>query len=340
MDGMNSFFRTLFVVGSLLCLCSHQAQGADTVKIRLATLAPKDSSFHKSLQSMGEKWKNLTGGAVSLTLFTDGSQGGEADMVRRMRVGQLQAALLTAPGLSQIEESVTGLQLMPMMFRNLEELEYVRTNIRPMLEKRFAEKGFILMFLGDAGWVRFFSKQQAVVPDDFRKLKMFVWSGDVSSSSIMKNIGINAVSLEQTDVFLGLQNGLIDTVPSIPVYALAGQFFNPAPHMLELNWVPLTGAAVISKKTWDQLAPAHRDAMVKAANEASDAITKRCRDESVEAVEAMKKRGLKVHVPTPAQIAEWEKFAEAVYPKIRGTVVRADMFDEVQRLLKEHRARK
>ena len=144
---------------SVMLMVGSTLRGADTVKIRLATLAPKDSSFHKTLQSMGEKWRTQTGGAVTLTIFTDGSQGGEADMVRRMRVEQLQGALLTAPGLSQIDNSITGLQLMPMMFRNLDELEYVRSSLRPMLEKRFAEKGFVLLFIGDAGWVHFFSKK-------------------------------------------------------------------------------------------------------------------------------------------------------------------------------------
>lgn len=82
----------LLLLGSLL-----DAPAAAPVKIRLATLAPKDSSPHKSLQQMGEAWKKSTGDQVQLTLFTDGTMGGEADMVRRMRIGQIQAAMLTAP---------------------------------------------------------------------------------------------------------------------------------------------------------------------------------------------------------------------------------------------------
>jgi TRAP-type C4-dicarboxylate transport system substrate-binding protein len=322
----------------LACALSGIVRAEDSIKIRLATLAPKDSSFHKTLLAMGEKWRNSTGGAVKLTIYTDGSQGGEADMVRRIRVGQLQAALLTAPGLSQIEESITALQLMPMMIRNFDELDYVRDQLLPMLEKRFAEKGFVILFLGDAGWVRFFSKHPAVRPDDFKKMKMFVWSGDTHSTEIMKNVGINAVPLEQTEILTGLQTGLIDSVPTIPVYALAGQFFNPAPYMLEVNWVPLTGAAVITKKAWDTIPESQRAAMKKAAVEAGEAIKKRSRAESDEAVEAMKKHGLKVQTLTPEQVTEWEKFGEVVYPRIRGDIVRADLFDEVQRMLKEYRA--
>lgn len=313
-------------------------RGADTVRIRLATLAPKDTSFHKSLQTMGEKWRQASGSKVALTIYTDGTMGGEADMVRRMRVNQLQAAMLTVAGLLQIDESVTALQLMPMMFRDFEELDYVRDRLRPLLEKRMLDKGFVVLFWGDAGWVRFFSKQPALRPDDYKKMKMFVWSGDTRSIQVMKAIGINAVPLEQTDILTGLQTGLIDSVPSVPVYGLAGQFYGPAPHMLDLKWVPLVGATVVSKRTWDAVPAAHREAMLKAATEAGNEIRTRSRAESEEAVAAMQKRGLKVQTLTPDVLTEWHKFAAEVYPRIRGKVVPEDVFDEVQRLLKDYRA--
>lgn len=311
---------------------------AEAARVRLATLAPKDTSFHKSLQLMGEKWRQSSGGAVTLTIYTDGTMGGEADMVRRMRVGQIQAAMLTVAGLLQIEDSVTGLQLMPMMFHNLEEFDYVREKLRPMLEQRFLEKGFVVLFWGDAGWVRFFSKQSAVRPDDYKKTKMFVWSGDTRSIEVMKAIGINAVPLEQTEILTGLSTGLIDAVPSVPVFALAGRFYDSAPNMLEVNWAPLVGATVIAKKTWETIPASNRDALRKAAAEAGEQIKARSRAESQESVEAMKKRGLKVQTLTPELEAEWYKFADGVYPRIRGKIVPMEMFDEVQRLLKEYRA--
>jgi TRAP-type C4-dicarboxylate transport system substrate-binding protein len=287
---------------------------------------------------MGEKWKKSSGGAVALTIYTDGTMGGEADMVRRIRVGQLQAGLLSVAGLLQIDESVTALQLMPMTFRDFNEFDYVSEKLRPMLEKKMEEKGFVVLFWGDAGWVRFFSKQPAVHPDEFKKMKMFVWSGDTRSGEVMRGIGINAVPLEQTDILTGLQTGLVDAVPSIPVYALAGQFYGPAPHMLDVNWVPLVGATVVSKKVWDTIPVAQRKDLLKAADEAGKQIRERARAESQEAIEAMKKRGLKVQTLDEKGLAEWRRFAEGVYPKVRGRVVPAEMFDEVQRLLKQYRA--
>ena len=119
---------------------------------------------------------------------------------------------------------------------------------------------------------------------------------------------------------------------------LAGQIFNAAPHMLEINWVPLVGSIVITHKTWDAFPAAQQEALSRAAKEATSQLETDSRQESENSVVAMKKRGLILHKATPEIDAEWRKAAEEAYPRIRGGMVPADMFDEVRRLLQEFRA--
>src|SRR3954471_18101354 len=90
-----------------------------TVRLKLGTLAPAGTTYHKSLQAMGEKWRKVSNGVVQLTIFPGGTQGSEADMVGLMQTGNLDAGLLTVTGLSEIEPTVTALHLMPMAFRSL-----------------------------------------------------------------------------------------------------------------------------------------------------------------------------------------------------------------------------
>ena len=52
----------------------------------------------------------------------------------------------------------------------------------------------------------------------------------------------------------------------------------------------------------------------------------------------MKKRGLKVQEPGPEVMEQWRKEAERTYPDIRGRLIPADIFDEVQRYLQEYRS--
>ena len=342
---MNGMTRREFAVGILtlggcaaLGLSSGVRAAEGPVKVRLGTLVPKGSSSYKLLQAMGEKWRQAPGGGVSLTIYPDGTMGGEADMVRRMRVGQLQAGTLTTVGLAEIEPAVTGLQNMPMMFRSLEEVDYIGEKLQPMLEKRLLEKGFVVLFWADAGWVRFFSKEPVLRPDDLKRTKLFAWAGNADAVDIYKEAGFNPVALETVDILPSLQTGLITAVPVPPFVALASQIDGPAPNMLDLNWAPLVGATVISKKTWDSIPRAGQEVVMKAAVEAGKLFKEHNRRESVESVEAMKKRGLTVHAISPQIEAQWRQAAEAFYPKIRGRLVPADICDEVAKLLKEYRA--
>jgi TRAP-type C4-dicarboxylate transport system substrate-binding protein len=327
--------RILALAGALALGLAAQAQEA--VKIRLGTLAPRGTSWHRSLLQMGEKWRAAQGPGSAFIVYTDGSQGGEADMVRRMRVGQLNAALLSVVGLTEIDDSVAALQKMPLVFRSWEEVDHVRDKLRPGLEKRFLEKGFVVLFWGDAGWVRFFSKEPAVRPADYRRMKVFAWAGDNPQVDIMKALGYQPVVLEISDILPGLQTGMINMVPSTPFYALVGQFYGHAPHMLEMNWVPIVGAVVVTRKAWESMSPAAQGALREAAEKTGAELRAISRRENEESVEAMKKRGLKVQALTPEIEAEWRAVAEQAYPFIRGRMVPAELFDEVQRVLREYR---
>lgn len=328
MFGMKRFWIMVFALVSLL------PAGAQT--IRLATLAPSRTSMHKSLEKMGAEWKKA---GVRLQIFTDGKMGGESQMIRRMRVNQIQASLLSVQGLTVIDESAKSVQLVPMMFRDLEEFDYALNQVKPIMEAKFEAKGYKVLFWSDIGYLRMFTTKRALRIDDMRKLRMYVWSGDTQTQKLMQTMRCRGVPLEQTELLTGLQTGMFDMITMPPVMALSGQIYRNANNMLNLNWNPLVGALVVNKKTWDRLPRSKRDQLMAAAKVAGDEIRAAGRRESLLAVKAMEKRGLQVNHPDAADIADWEKFATAMYPEIRGKIVDAKLFDALQAAVNEYRAK-
>ncbi len=310
---------------------------AQEQQLRIGTLAPKNSLYHRQLMTLGEAWRTAQGGGKYL-VFPDGSQGGETDMVRRMRIGQLQGGLLSVVGLREIEPSIAALQAMPLMFRSWEEVDYVREKMRPAMEKKFLDQGFVVLAWGDAGWVRFFSKKPARHPDDYKPMKFFAWGGEAEQQEIMKRLGYTPVPLETADILPAIQTGMIDAVPSTPYFALATQIYTSAPNMLDLNWAPIVGALIVTKKAWDAMSPAAQQAVRAAGAKAGAEIRAQARKEVDEAVAAMQKRGLAVNVPDAAQRQAWEALAGRLHPQIRGSLVPAATFDEVIGHLKNYRA--
>lgn len=332
------FFPTPAILAFLLAMLAPAASAAEAVTIRLGTILPSGTPQHLMLQELGERWRKDSDGAVKLTLFPDGRLGGEAEMVKKIRIKQINAGLFTVVGLSEIDPGVTGLQLMPLTFRTWAEVDYVREKLRPILEARLRAKGFEVLCWGDAGWVRFFSKAEVLTPDDVRKTKLFTWAGDELHIATMKATGFRPVPLETSDLLLGLNTDLINAAPLPPLTALAGQLYGPAPHMLEVNWVPIVGAAIVRTDIWEKIPAPQRARLRAAADETGEKLRTRGRLEDTEAVRVMAQRGLKVHTLTPAAAAEWQTLAADLTQRMRGTRVPVEIFDAVQKHLAEFRA--
>jgi len=328
-------------VALLLAVAASSLAAEAKFKLRVGTVAPRGSTFHQSFQSMGEKWKSAPGGGVELDIYP-GTQGGEPTIVRRMnpRVAQLDGAMLTAVGMQQIDHSVTALQLMPMMFQSWEEVDFTRERLRPRLEKTFLDKGYVVLFWGDAGWVRWFSKKPIIRPADLKPMNVFASSGDPQTVEIMKAY-YNPVVLEPDKILSSLQTDMINTVPIPPFLANFLQVSGQTGHMLDMNFVPVVGAMVITSRAWDKLPPETQAFLRQTSAEAGVEIRRNSRNEDTAAIATMQeKHHLKVHTLPPGVEKEWQQEIAKIYPKLRGTTVPADLFDEVQAALKEFRSGK
>ena len=321
----------------LLVLAPWGALAQQTV-IKLGTLAPDGSPWHQILLRIGERWRDISGGKVKLVIYPGGALGDEQDMVKKMRINQLQAVAVSGVGLGEIEKGVSCLQV-PMLFGSYAELDYVRERMAPRLEKSIQDRGYQVLGWADVGWVHFFTKTPVTRIDDLRRIKLFTWAGDTEEEELWKTNGFRVVPLAATDILTGLQTGLIEAVPTTPLYALLNQCFGLASNMTDIQWAPLIGATVVKKSVWDTIPEPQRQQMLDAAIQAGDNLRGGIRKMNDDAVAAMQKRKLNVVHADAAVVAEWRKQAEAIYPKLRGRTIPADLFDEVRRLHNEFQAR-
>jgi len=306
--------------------------------IKVATIAPEGSIYHRVLQEMGESYARASGGRGRFVIYPNSIQGTEADTVRRMRVGQLDASMLTVVGLTEIDRSAAALQFMPMMFRSWEELDYVREKLRPELEAKLAAKGFVALIWGEGGWVQFFTKNNIATPEQYRQGRIFTWSGDIEQASVMKSLGYHPVTIPLSDILPSLETGMIDTVPVAPLWALIGQFDRVTHYMLRVDWVPIVGATVMRRQTFEALAPEERSALLEAARKASETLRAHREEQDEESIRAMEARGLHVKPLTPELDRAWHAVAEQSWPQVRGAMVPAETFDEVRTLLAAYRS--
>src|SRR5438105_15816740 len=88
---------TLCMAAAVLAAPAARAQ-----TFKMGTVAPEGSTWHDALKRINEQWTTASNGSVKLKIFAGGVQGDEGDVVKKMRVNQLQAGAVTAIGLKDI----------------------------------------------------------------------------------------------------------------------------------------------------------------------------------------------------------------------------------------------
>ncbi len=312
----------------LVCaLAWTQVSAAQPVTVKMATLVPDGSSWHQALKEMAEEWKTLSGGQVTVRLYAGGTAGDDPDVVRKMRLGTLNAGLLTAVGVAEIDPSVYA-RGVPLLFDSAEEVYGSLETLRPGFEAKLAAKGFVVLSWADGGWIRFFTKKPVARPDDLRSLKLFTWAGDTETVELFKAARFNPVPLPSTELATALQTGLVEAFSAPPSVALLAQYFQQAKHMTDLPWGMLMGAVVVSKDLWAKV-PAELQGKLKASAEKAGArLREEMRSGEALDIEAMKKRGLTVVAVDEAAKAAWRQMLTEQLTKIRGPSVPAEAYDE------------
>jgi hypothetical protein len=258
-----------------------------------------------------------------------------------MRIGQLQGALLSVVGLREIEPSIAALQNLPLLFRSWDEVDHVREKMRPAMEQRFLDKRLRRARPGATPAGCASSRRSRRAPDDYKGMKFFAWGSEPEQQAIMKSLGYTPVPLETADILPAIQTGMINVLPSTPYFALASQVYGTARHMLEINWAPIVGALVVTQKAWDAMSPAGQQAAARGRRQGRRADARAgAQGGGRGGGRDGQARPQVVHRPNAEQMREWNALAEKLYPRIRGSMVPAETFDEVFTHLKAYRAGK
>ncbi len=320
------------IIGGMLALPGLASVSAgETVTIRMASLAPSGSSWDKVFQAWNNTLKQKTGGAVKFQFFNGGVAGDEKDVIRKMKVGQMDAAGLTSIGLGQIARPVTILQ-MPGLFASYEQLGKVRQKLAPDFEKLFADEGYRLVGWGDAGYGRVFSKKPILKPSDYKAVRPWVPRDDPSFPEFMKIVGANGVPLGIPEVFPALQTGMIDTIIASAIAAVALQWFRYVTHMSSDTNIAIVGATLVREDVYKTLPPDHQKALLETGKKAHEILISKVMAEDAKAYKTLLDRGMIEFNPlaTPDQAKQWKAANDEMLKRLTGRLWTKELLEKVK----------
>jgi TRAP-type C4-dicarboxylate transport system substrate-binding protein len=313
---------------------------AENVELRIATLAPAGSPWMAVLDKSAAEIKEKTDGRVTLKYFEGGQQGDERDFVRKIKLGQLDGAAVTAIGLSMIDESIRVLEV-PRMFENVEEVDYVADKMWPYFQKKFEKKGFKLNDRGEVGWAYFLSKTKVESIADLKGQKLWQWGDDRLVGAMFKKLGLNGVPLGVPEVDSSLTSGRITACYGSPVAAVALQWYTKVKFMTSMPMSYGIGATVVRIETIQKISAEDQKKVQEIGKAGSKKLRKVLRKANEDAKATMTRKGVTI-VNTPQSVVdEFTKSALEVQKElVKAGVYSQDELDMVLKYRDEFRAKK
>ena len=332
---MNCFKKSAACL-SLFILCAGTARAQTLVKF--ATLAPEGSTWMKAMRQFTVEASSRTGGRVKFKIYAGGVSGDEKDVVRKIRLGQLQAGGFTGVGLGEIAPEARLLDT-PFLFKNAKEIDHVYKALDADFRKIFESRGYVLLGWAEVGNVNIFSNIPVMKPQDLRNVKMWLWEGDPIAEAMFEALKVKPIPLSVMDVMTSLQTGMLNGVYGSPLSVIALQWFSRMKYVLSLPITNASGAAVMSKKTFDLLAKEDQKIIMELGGKHFRELTLQSRKDNEQSIAILKAKKLVFTEPAgPAVIAEFERAGQEARLSLTGKLYPKELLEKVESALKTFRA--
>lgn len=329
--------RSTLLIFALLCFGT--AQAAEQYVLKFATLAPAGTSWMNILDDWAKQVAHDSGGRLIFKMYPGGVAGDEPDVLRKIRFGQLQGGALSGHGIGLIYSPARVLE-MPFFFRDVQEIDFVRQRLMPDIDNGFRANKFEEIGWMEIGFVRFFSRKPINNLDDLRKCRVWMWQGDALAQAFFDASRIAPVPLSIADVYTSLATGLIDTVPSPPLAAIALQWFTKTTYVTNTPMLNAIGALVVDEGFYKKLPPDLQKLLKTSGTAIGERLIAETRKDNDKSIAVLKQNGFKFTM-NPEDLKEAEMLdmrdkAEAQLAK--SGYIPQDMFDRTRKLMEEYRA--
>ena len=255
--------------------------------------------------------KQLTQGRVKFKFYPGGVMGSDENVLRKIRIGQLHGGAVTMSTVSQSTSDSTIYGL-PFLFSDLDNAKEVRKTTDPILIKQIETDGFANFGFAQGGFTYMMSKEKINNFDDLRKQKSWVPEKSDVGLSVYRNVGVTPISLPLSDVLTGLQTGLVNTVITSPIGALALQWHTHVNYVVDFPLNYLTAILIIDKKVFNKLSEADQLIVREVMTKAYKKIDSQSKTDNENAREALINQGVKFVKLSSKDKAEWQKLGDVV----------------------------
>jgi TRAP-type C4-dicarboxylate transport system substrate-binding protein len=319
-------FKILFFLVSFSSLNLYAAQ-----QIKLAVLVPEGTTWGSSLRKLTKEVETVTGGEVNFKVYYGGVSGDEPDVLRKVRIGQLQGGIFTGKTLGDIYGDVRAMEVPFTFYGNQKKASGALTKLAPQFNQGLKSKGFVNLGFYEVGQVYVVSNKKVSSMSELKGIKIWSWEGDPLVGAMLESLQLVSVPLALPDVLSSLSTGIINAAYAPPLAILALQWHTKIKYLVDFPTAYSIGALLVSDKAWAKISPANQQKIlalsakfVKEANEKSVA-------ESEAAKAQLKKGGVEFVSFPEADYKAASAVRAQVLSKLKDKYISAKMLTELDK---------
>jgi len=320
----------------LIVMLAGQAQA---MRIKIATLSPEGSIWMEKMRAGAAELARRTDNRVRVKYYPGGVMGDDKAVMRKIRIGQLQGGAFVGGSLSNFYRD-NQIYSLPMFFRSFKEIDYVREHLDKRIMDGFETGGFVTFGIAEGGFAYVMSTVPIRTVEDMRRQKVWIPDNDSMILETVKAFDITPVPLSIADVRTGLQTGLINTVTTPPIGALALQWHTQIKYLLDEPFLYIFGVLAVERKAFLKMSPGDQKIFREIMGRVFEDLDRRNREDNIKALETLRKQGIEFVKPSGEALKQWFQDASEV-PKrlVKTDRLSQEMVDTLEGLLRDYRTK-
>lgn len=305
--------------------------------LKIATIAPDGTGWGDVFHNYADYVEKESGGRVNVVLYMGAIMGDEPDEVRKLRIGQIQGAVITLMGMGIIADDFKVLEL-PQLIMNFQESDYVLEKLTPVFRQILRERDLILAGWFEVGYVRIYTRIPINSIRDYDQTKFWSWAGEPVVEEALRILGVkNLFPLQLTEVLNSLKTGLVDSFIGSCLTIIPLQWYPETKYMSDFTYGYSPGAVVLDRKFFDQLPPDLQKIVLEGWRLFLPDLTRKVREDEEKACRGLKERGLIENPSSPELLREVRARAVEVQDRLAGKHYPLPLLQKLRETLNEFR---
>ncbi len=320
----------------LIVMLAGQAQA---MRFKIATLSPDGSIWMEKMRDGAAELARRTDNRVRIKYYPGGIMGDDKAVMRKIRIGQLQGGAFVGGSLSNFYRD-NQIYSLPLFFRSFKEIDYVREHLDKRIMDGFETGGFVTFGIAEGGFAYVMSTVPIRTVEEMRRQKVWIPDNDAMILEAVKAFDITPIPLSIADVRTGLQTGLINTVTTPPIGALALQWHTQIKYLLDEPFLYIFGVLAVDRKAFLKISPADQKIFREIMGRVFKELDQRNREDNIKALETLRKQGIEFVKPSAEALKKWCQDASEVPKRLVETDrLSQEMVDTLEGLLKDYRTK-